>query len=240
MPGRKRKNVGFISTGLAGMDGVPLETEKWAAIFDRKGFTCFYMACELDCPPERSFLVEKAYFQHPEILEIYRECFGRRTRKSSVTQNIQRMKDKLKDQIYVFIKEFHLDLLVAENALSIPVNIPLGLALTEVISESGIQTIAHHHDFFWERQCFLTNAVWEYLNMALPPHLTSIHHVVINSSADKQLSLRTGISAIIIPNVMDFDNPPQPVDEYSANVLEALGIEKIELFVLQLTRVTKT
>jgi len=54
----------------------------------------------------------------------------------------------------------------------------------------------------------MTNAVWEYLNMAFPPHLPTIQHVVINSSADNQLSLRTGISPTVIPNVMDFENPP--------------------------------
>jgi len=54
----------------------------------------------------------------------------------------------------------------------------------------------------------MTNAAWEYLNMAFPPHLPTVQHVVINSSADNPLSLRTGISATIIPNVVDFENPP--------------------------------
>jgi hypothetical protein len=54
----------------------------------------------------------------------------------------------------------------------------------------------------------MTNAVWEYLNMAFPPHIPTVQHVVITSPADNQLSLRTGISATIIPNVMDFENPP--------------------------------
>ena len=64
--------------------------------------------------------------------------------------------------------------------------------------------------------------------MAFPPHLPAIQHVVINSSADNQLSLRTGISATIIPNVMDFENPPPPIDDYAADVRDALEIEKGE------------
>ncbi len=75
--------------------------------------------------------------------------------------------------------------------------------------------------------------------MAFPPVLPSIEHVVINSAADAQLSLRTGISAHIIPNVMDFDNPPPPPDEYTFDVRQALGIEDDELFVLQPTRVVQ-
>jgi glycosyltransferase involved in cell wall biosynthesis len=63
--------------------------------------------------------------------------------------------------------------------------------------------------------------------------------VVINSVADTQLSLRTGISSHIIYNVMDFDNPPEPPDEYTFDVRQALGIADDELFVLQPTRVVQ-
>ncbi len=237
--GKRTNNVGFISTRLAGMDGVSLETAKWADVFEKEGFTCFYIAGELDRPPERSFLVKEAHFTHPAIQEIQKECFGVQTRKPSVTQKIQQIKERLKEQIYTFIRKFKIKLLIVENVLSIPLNIPLALALAEFISETGMPTIAHHHDFFWERQRFLVNAVWEYLNMAFPPHLPSIHHVVINSSADNQLSLRTGISATIIPNVMDFDSPPPPPDDYSSDVREAFDIKNDELFILQPTRVVK-
>ena len=59
----------------------------------------------------------------------------------------------------------------------------------------------------------MVNAVSDYLRMAFPPVLPAIEHVVINSVADTQLGLRTGISSHVMPNVMDFDNPPPPADE---------------------------
>jgi len=123
--------------------------------------------------------------------------------------------------------------------LAIPMNIPMGLALAEFIAETGFPTIAHHHDFFWERKRFLVNCVWDYLNMAFPPHLPSIHHVVINSSAANQLSLRTGISSLLVPNVMDFDHPPPPLDEYARDVRAALRIQPDEYLFLQPTRVVQ-
>lgn len=235
----RAKNIGFVATRLAGTDGVSLEAGKWADILETERFTCFYFAGELDRPPERSYQVEEAHFKHPEIADIYQNCFGVRRRGRQTTKNIHGLKSKLKDDLYKFIEKFSIDLLVIENALTIPLNIPLGLALTEVISETGIPTIAHHHDFFWEREHFKRNAVWEYLNMAFPPHLPTMRHVVINSAADNQLSLRTGISATIMPNVMDFENPPRPVDEYASDVRQSLGIQDDELFVLQPTRVVK-
>ena len=233
----KKVNIGFMATRLAGMDGVSLETAKWADVFESEGYTCFYMAGELDRPSHRSFLVKEAHFCHPTIQTIQKECFGVSRRERSVTDRIHQMKNGLKEHIYAFIKKFDLSLLVVENALSIPINIPLALAITEVISETGIPSIGHHHDFFWERKRFLVNAVGEYLRMAFPPHLPFLHHVVINSLADDELSLRTGISSTLIPNVMDFDTPPPSPDEYSSDVREALGLADDELLFLQPTRV---
>jgi mannosylglucosylglycerate synthase len=235
----KTHNVGFISTRLAGTDGVSLETEKWADIFESEGFDCFYFAGELDRPPECSYLVEQAHFQHPDIKDIHGKCFGVDRRDRKTTEKIYELKMILKDHLYKFIEKFDIELILPQNALTIPLNLPLGIALTQVISETGIPTIAHHHDFFWERQHFLTNAVWEYLSMAFPPNLPSISHVVINSSGDHQLGLRTGISSTIIPNVMDFENSPPPVDEYASDVRQSLGIEDDELLILQPTRVVK-
>ncbi|MDM8516423.1 glycosyltransferase family 4 protein [Desulfobacterales bacterium HSG16] len=232
-------NIGFISTRFAGTDGVSLETEKWADIFQRHGLACFYFAGELDRPPERSYLLKEAHFKHPEIRDIFRKGFCTRTRKREVTDKIHELKNFIKDHLYNFIDQYNIDILVPENAVTIPLNIPLGLAITEMLAETGLPAIAHHHDFFWERQEFKTNTVWDYLNMAFPPHLPNVRHVIINSSAGNQLSLRTGISGTIIPNVMDFDTPPPPLDEYASDVREALGIKDDELFILQPTRVVK-
>ena len=239
MKQKKKYNIGFISTRLAGMDGVSLETRKWAAVFEQAGVSCFYMAGELDHPMDRSFLVAEAHFNHPKIQQIQQACFGVQTRKPEVTRQIHAMKDYLKKQIYAFIAKYEIDLLIPENALAIPMNLPLGLAITEVISESGLHSIAHHHDMFWERKRFLVNAAWEYLNMAFPPHLPSIWHVVINSSAKNQLSLRTGISSELIPNIMDFENPPPPPDDYAVNIRRDLEFEDDEYFILQPTRVVQ-
>ncbi len=252
----KVHRLGFISTRFAGTDGVSLETEKWAQVLEHEGFKCFYFAGELDRPPERSMLYAQAHFKHPVIKKLHSQCYGVTVRDRSITRQIQALKVEMKDALYDFMEKFELEVLVPENVLTIPLNVPLGLALTEVISETGIPTIAHHHDFFWERQNFKTNAIWEYLNMAFPPHIPHIHHAVINTSADNQLSLRTGISATVIPNVMDFDRPPPTVatdtagrvtgdvvmpagDAYACNVRRDLGVADDELLILQPTRVVK-
>jgi glycosyltransferase involved in cell wall biosynthesis len=118
-------------------------------------------------------------------------------------------------------------------------NLALGAALTEFIAETGLPTIAHHHDFYWERQRFHANCVADYLDMAFPPRLPSIRHVVINSLAAQQLSWRKGLSSVLIPNVMDFAVPPRPADDYARSLRGALGVADDELLLLQPTRVVQ-
>jgi len=229
--------IGFVSTRFSGTDGVSLEGEKWATVLESLGHTCFYLSGQSDRPNNRSRIVLEAHFKNPAIEGIYTAAFSERTRRPEITRLIHKLRDDLKEQIYTFVRDFEIDLLLVENALAIPLNIPLGLALTEFIAESAFPVIAHHHDFFWERKRFLVNCVWDYLNMAFPPHLPTIHHVVINSSAANQLSLRTGISSMTIPNVMDFEHPPAADDGYSGDIKEALGLLPGELLFLQPTRV---
>lgn len=57
------KNIGFVSTRFAGLDGVSLEANKWAEVLERSGHTCFWLAGELEAAPGKSFLV-------PDILNI--------------------------------------------------------------------------------------------------------------------------------------------------------------------------
>ncbi len=233
------RRIGFVSTRFIGTDGVSLETDKWVTVLEQLGHTCFWLAGASDHPPERSRIVPEALMTHPDIHRIYTTAFSADTRPPEITRLIDQLKDHLKEQLYAFIREFDIDLVIAENALAIPMNVPLGLALTELIAETDFPTIAHHHDFFWERKRFLVNCVWDYLNMAFPPHLPSIRHVVINTSGANQLSLRTGISSMLIPNVMDFGHPPAPPDEYAGDVRTALGVAPDEFLFLQPTRVVE-
>ncbi|MFP4491856.1 MAG: glycosyltransferase [Spirochaetaceae bacterium] len=233
------RNIGFLSFRISGTDGVSLETKKWADVFERHDYTCFFMAGELDTPDEVSFIAEEAHFKHPEIVKLYNMSFDQSIRPKELTEGIHKYREILKEKIYEFIQKFQIDLLIPQNTLTIPLNVPLALATTEVIAETGIPTIAHHHDFFWERKRFLYNCVWDYLNSAYPPNLKSIYHVVINSSAKNQLALRTGIGGTLIPNVMDFETPGNGIDDYNKDARKDIGVEDDELFILQPTRVVQ-
>ncbi len=230
------KNIGFVSTRFAGLDGVSLEAGKWGDVLESEGYNCFWFAGELDKDPHKSYPVYEAHFKHPYNLWINRQVFGKTNRTTSVTDSIENLKKILKARLQDFIAHFQIDLLIVENALAIPLNIPLGLALAELIAETQIPTIAHHHDFYWERSRLRSNAVGEYLYKCFPPKLSNIQHVVINSIARDELARRRGIAATIIPNVLDFDNP-QPEDRGYQNFQASFGLKPNHKTILQPTRI---
>ncbi|MBE0670329.1 MAG: glycosyltransferase family 4 protein [Anaerolineales bacterium] len=255
-------HIGFISTRFAGTDGVSLETQKWATVLERLGHKCFYFAGECDRSSHQSLVTPEAFYRHPEIdklnqqaysgswtvtkearkahpemTHLHKDFFSIYVRPPQMTRRVNELKEYLKERLYEFAHQFDLEILVIENAVTIPLNLPLGLAITEFIAETGFPTIAHHHDFHWERQRFQVNCVGDYLATAFPPALPSIRHVVINSIQAQQIASRYGLAARVIPNVMDFDSPPPASDPYTETVRKDFGINDGEYFFLQPTRV---
>ena len=231
--------VGFISTRIAGSDGVSLEIAKWATVLERMGHTCCYISGQSDRPDDRSIIIQEAHFTHPVIREITEQCFGRLIRTPDVTQMIHEMIWVLKQKLRNAIEQLRLDLIVLENCVTIPLNIPLGAAAVEHVIETGMPCIAHHHDFYWERERFIVNAADDYLSMAFPPQMPQMQHVAISTQAAEEFGRRTGLPCRVIPNVMDFDAPPKPPDDYSRDFRESIGLSPQDILILQPTRIVK-
>ncbi len=231
------KRVGFVGTRFAGLDGVSLEAAKWAKVITEMGHEAFWFAGELDKPPEISVTCPQAYFKNLDIEEINGSVTGVYKRPPHITEKIYEIKSVIKKELSRFVDGFGLDMLIVENALSIPMNLPLGMALTEYIAETCIPVIGHHHDFAWERDRYLHNAMSDILAMSFPPDLPSVKHVVINSIAQKQLAARKGLASLVIPNVIDFDAKEGPSEEHVENFRKDFGFEEDDIIFLQPTRI---
>ena len=230
-------NVGFVSTRLAGTDGVSLETAKWAAVLQRMGHQVFYCAGELDANGPPGMLVPEMHFTHPEAKRIHDLAFGTTTRVSNLQSQIADFVANLRARLLDFISDFQVDLVIAQNVFAIPMQVPLGVALREVLLETGLPAIAHNHDFYWERKRFQVNCIPDILETAFPPDLPNLRHVVINSLAQRSLKTRRGMESTIIPNVFDFSTLPPGIDDYNAYLREAIGLSAADHFILQPTRV---
>lgn len=231
------KRLGFVSTRFHGTDGVTLEAKKWARILLDLGHESFWMAGLLDTPAEVSHRVPIAHFQHPQVAALQSKLFGVTTRSRALTDEIHAIKNSLKDELYRFIERFRIEVIVPQNILAIPMHIPLGLAMTEVIAETGLPTIAHHHDFAWERERFVLSAANDCLRAAFPGGLPGVEHVVINSMAQKELARRCSLSSVVIPNVLEFETPAPGVDDFNHDLRREIGLTETDWLILQPTRV---
>jgi len=178
--------VGFVGTRFAGTDGVSLESAKWAKVLWDHRHVSHWYGGDLDTDLDISMLVPHAHFNNPDIQWINGRIFGKNTRSSEVTHRIYAISEHLRSSIYEFVEQFNIDILIVENALCIPMNVPLGLALTQFIAETGFPVIAHHHDFYWERDRYSVNSIGDFLSMSFPSALPSIQHVTINTAGQHE------------------------------------------------------
>ena len=231
--------IGVIATRLSGTDGVSLEVAKWAQVLRRLGHETFYCAGELGGYANGGTLIPKMHFLNGAIQKINARAFGHEADKDPrhLLDEIGLLASELHNPILEFIRTNHLDLIVIQNALAIPMNLPLGICLTDLIAETGISAIAHHHDFYWERERYQTNAILDFLDTYFPPNLPMIRHVTINTIAKNRLKQRRGLDSVLIPNVFDFAVPPPVLDEYNRDFRQALGLDGTTPLIIQPTRV---
>ncbi len=235
----RRLNVGMLSTRLAGVDGVSLETTKVAQAFREMEHQVFYMAGELETDGPPGMLVPEMHFAHETARRMHDQAFSGSMPDPVLTHEIYAMADHLRGKIAGFVEQYSIDLLISQNASCIPMNLALGVAIRDYAARTHIPLIAHNHDFYWERERFLSNRVQDILNDAFPPKLSNARHWVISTITQRHLKAWHGIDAAYLPNVFDYANPPAPLDSYAMRVREVLGLDDDDLIVLQPTRVVR-
>jgi mannosylglucosylglycerate synthase len=230
-------NIGFISTRIAGTDGVSLEIAKLAVILRRLGHDCCYCAGELDAWAAPGLLVPEMHFTHPEAVWIHDHCFGTTEPAAGLHERLEAMAARLGAAIARFVDEYRVDVLFTQNALSIPMHVPLGVALADFIAQTGMPTLAHNHDLAWERARFAVTCVPDILERCFPPAMPSVQHLAINSLAQQALRERKGVDAALLPNIFDFAVAAPAMTPFNADLRASLGLNDDHLLILQPTRV---
>ena len=231
-------NIGFVSMRLAGTDGVSLESRKWANIFTQLGHQVYCAAGQLD-RDLRGMLIPEMHFDHPEVQSIHDQAFSGVVEPPDLRERIEQLAADLYDTLGRFVQAFDIDLLIAENIITIPMNIPLGVAFTRFVERHRFPCVAHHHDFYWERERFLTNCIPDILERYFPPDLPTIRHVVINSLAQKSLKEHRGLESVVVPNIFDFSRAAPGINAFNRDLRAQFGLSMDHLLVLQPTRVIR-
>jgi len=235
------KNIAMLHYQVGGTDGVSLEMAKWKQVLESLGHQVVLIAGDLGTTD--GILVEELYHHRPEIERLSRNTFV----ELRDYDNVSKYERELETQtqvIYNRLKEIvidkEIDLFIPNNIWANTCSPPASIAMGRVVRELALPTIAHHHDFYWERidGVALTCApAVELADKYMPPRDPRIQHVVINSLGQRELLARKGIRSTVISNVFDFGGPGWEQDDYNADFRQRIGLKEADIMVLQATRI---
>ena len=207
---------------------------KLAEVAAQAGHEIVWFGGELGPGFEPGVEYPPARFDSVENQALQAQCFGVTSTPNDVVDQIRSRAAEIAEALRGFVSDLSVDVLVPQNALSIPMQLSLGLALAQLVQD-GVPMVAHHHDFGWERDRFSPSGVPAILEEAFPPVAANLRHMVINSIAQAQLLARRGAAATLVPNVMDFENRPPAGD--GPTFRRHIGISEADTVLLQATRI---
>ncbi|MCL4309482.1 MAG: glycosyltransferase family 4 protein [Actinomycetota bacterium] len=230
-------SVAFVSYQLKGHDGVSVESEKWIRIFREWGFTVHRIAGFIPGAREYDHIIPELDFLAPRI-EAFTEDFfpaaGTGGGRDSLERELEDLAGEIGAALARELEAIAPDLLVAGNVFSLPLNIPMSVALCRFLRREKLACVAVHHDFYWQHARFAHGAMDALLENNFPPSMTRIRHVTVNRNSHDQLFRRTGINSKQINNCVDFDAVRLP-DRFNARLRADLGIDDGETMFLQPT-----
>ncbi len=236
-------HLGMIITRAGGLDGVALEAAKWRTVLQSMGHSCSILSGEFEDDFSDETLLPEMALDHP-LTEWAQDIafFGESIEdEAAFIEELDAQAEELSLHIESWIREEKIDQLLIENALALPRHLQLGMALEKTLSRTKIPAVAHHHGFAWdnpERFSTPLKGVQQIIDRCFPLNLPNLRHVVINHASCNALWQR-GIPAIVMPNVMDFDQPFGQPDDYNATLRSELGLKEDDLVLFQISRIVR-
>lgn len=229
--------IGFIDARLGSTDGVSLETAKWVTVLERLGHEIYYIVGEYENPPANTKIIPEMGFFTDENNWIQENAFGKTESVQELHDRINRLAAIIEKEMAQAIEQYQLDIIVLENCITIPMQIPLGLAIKNYLNANPMPAIAHHHDFYWERERFLENNVQNILDIAFPVQEPCISHACINHIQKAALKEKFNIDAVVVPNVFDFNADFNKVDDFNKDFRSTIGVSDTDIVFLQPSRI---
>ncbi len=236
-------NIGIIITRIGGVDGVALETEKWINVFERMGHNVRVLSGELERPLPNVTVLKELGLYHPFCtIEQEGAFFQSDMSENPLMELLKEHSSFLQKRIQEWMLRNSIDCLVSQNISALPCHLSAGVALARAAIETGVFTILHLHDFYWERGERYASpypGVKRLLQEYFPPKGEVFKHVVINTYNKDRLEREFSVEAMVVPNVMDFDVEFGQRDEYNKDFSSQVGFSSENLVLSQVTRIVR-
>ncbi|MBP9759663.1 glycosyltransferase family 4 protein [Candidatus Dojkabacteria bacterium] len=226
--------IWFLSTRIAGNDGVSLEAFRWKKILTRMGHKVTFVAGELD---QGGILIPELHFSNPKVVDLHDKVVYGKSNFKKIEAGVFEMAGKIEGKLREAFNGHRPDLLIIANCLSLPMHFPLAVGITRIIEEFKIPTIARHHDFWWERKRFLKSSCFPFFKRWFPSNSPYIKHVTINSISQMQLKEKMGIDSTVISDTFDYLKTKTKLDNFNKNFREDFNIKNDDIVFLQATRI---
>ncbi|RLE42134.1 hypothetical protein DRJ48_04180 [Candidatus Woesearchaeota archaeon] len=217
----------------SGTDGVSLEIKKRIKILKRLGLKPCFVAGSGNA----DYVIPELSILHKSVKQFNMHAFKNHNNEGA-KRLFKRHSEATKTKLDAFFDEVKPDLLIVHNLFSLAYNLPASHALAEVIRQRNLKTEAIHHDFWWDRDSFVTRSgfVRNLMLDILPPHIPQIvSHIVLNSIERKKLLIRRKIKAKVFGDLFDFEE----ANKYTKSELKRLLKLKQEVVFLQATRILR-
>ncbi|MDP7423197.1 MAG: hypothetical protein QGH40_15060, partial [bacterium] len=194
-------NIGIVIGRIGGVDGVALETEKWIAVLKRMGHTCRIVTGQLEAEVPETTIIPQLSFFHPDVLREQDDAFFKQNvGEQDVLVRLEEQAAYLERVILAWMNDKKIDVLISENASTIPCHLSMGLAVKRVMEKTKIPSVAHNHDFYWERgERYQTSytGILRIMEGCFPPVLPNLNHAVINLYGRDTLKKQKDISSVV-------------------------------------------
>jgi len=238
--------IGIIIGRIGDVDGVALETEKWIAVLKRMGHEIFILSGHFKedvIEPENQKGLRPLSFFSPECeWEQNRAFFFPPDGSERLLNHLDWTANRIATAIFQWILDCRIDVLLIENASSLPAHLSLGMGIMRCAEHLDLPIVIHHHDFSWERGSRYASPFPEIMQIVeetFPLRTSNARHAVINSNQQGVLKEKFDIDAMVVPNVMDFDSPFAQKDSYNADLPASIGLQEGDIPLFQITRIVQ-
>jgi glycosyltransferase involved in cell wall biosynthesis len=239
--------IGIIIGRIGDVDGVALETEKWIKVLQEMGHEIYLLSGRY----KKSILGEEFETLIPGLSFFSPECEWEQDRAfflppddpSELLDHLDRVSNDFAIRMFKWIMVNKIDIILSENASALPAHLSMGMAIKKLVKHTGIRIVCHDHDFYWERGDRYSTPfpeIKKLMEETFPLQIPHARHAVINTPNKKVLKEKYGMNGIIVvPNVMDFDQPFGEINEYNKDLLNSIGIGNDDIPLFQITRIVK-
>jgi glycosyltransferase involved in cell wall biosynthesis len=238
----EKKNIAVVASRLKCVDAVSVEAEKWIDKYVKLGYNVHLIAGKFGEPVSLPrFELPEMDYKHPEVRGVKRIAFsakldkdGKKAAEILLNSLVKRIKGPLKN----YLLQNKIQILSIEDALGSMKNMPLNIAMRQIVDELRLPTISRYHYIPWENQYFEKFDNFPKLFADTPPKLKNVVHVTNTETARAQLAEKRGLAVKVIPNTMDLEKL-HTLDDYNRDFRQAFGIRDDQLIFLQPTRVKR-